>query len=325
MNKMRETEWQALSDRFEKICLTCDQGWSKSSSHCPDCKAVLISLRFEKGYASEFELIRRYDDLYILTPASGRSYLYRGLDRNTKQQVVIKVLDLESGRDDAFARQVAMLRVLEHPKIASLVEFGEFEDGSPFYVTAYHPGEPIYRHFGKMSLEQFYNTFMQVADAMQYAHDHNVFHWDLKPADILIDASDTVHVLDFGKGMPWLHGDNREQQQTELGDVFGEPGYIAPETCKLGEMDARSNIYSLGCIMYACWQGHPPVPSGNWITAAIFKLGGKYIPLRPDVAAVLPKKLQELIFKCMSVEPAQRCSSMSEVKQALKDCQNDRR
>lgn len=320
MTDNRESQ-STPNPRFPKqICLVCDREYPATMAVCPDDKIALVPLKM--GASVPEELYERYDELLVLAPSSGRSSVFKGRKKESGQLVAIKVPTGDATRFNAFARQISMLRALNHPAIVALLEFGQLSDGSPYYVTEYCSGQHIDQALNPFDVAQFLNVFLQITDAMQYAHDHNVFHWDLKPADVLVDASDRVKLLDFGKGMPWLHGDNYQQQRTELGDVFGDPGYIAPETCRFGEMNARSNIYSLGCIMYACLQGHAPVATSNWMAAAILKLDGKYIPLRTAVAKAVPVKLQNLIFKCMSVDPFERFASMAEVKQELENCRN---
>lgn len=317
MKTPRAVQWiKAGEGARSMICLVCDKEYDLRAKFCGLDQAALVPLREHTPFR---ELQKTYQDLHELWPPSGRSILFRGMDSKNERQVVIKCLSLKSKRFRDFRRQAQLLSSLNHKSIIPFIEHGELEDGTPFYVTEYFHGENLDVAFRNPPVERFRSVFASVADALHYAHEQNVFHGDLKPADILVDPYNNVRILDFGKGMPWIHGQNIVQQATEHGDVFGDPAYVAPETCRGEVIGTRSNVYSLGCIMYNCLQGHPPIEADTWMLAAVNKMYGKPTPLRPEIDEKVPRQLKELIFQCLSVDPNDRPTSMSKVKERIID------
>lgn len=231
-----------------------------------------------------------FEDLRVLLPSSGRSWIFRGRLANA-EEVVIKLLPKrDEFYSDSFCKQLALVRggAGHHRNIARMQSFGWMK-GYFMVETDYCEGDSVDSIIGQLSLRQALQVFVQVSEAMRHAHKYKLFHWNLKPADILVDASNTVHVLDFGTPRPWSSDQIVSQPADQLESLLGDLSYIAPETRRFEDVDARANIYSLGCIMHVCLAACGSVPD----------------------------ELNEFVLQCMSDEPSQRPSGMSQLSREL--------
>lgn len=191
-------------------------------------------------------------------------WLAQRADGAYKREVAVKLPMLARLRKDLaprFERERDILAGLEHPNIARLYDAGVTSEGSPYLTMEYVAGEPLtaWCDAHRLALSKRLKLFLQVLDAMQYAHDHHVIHRDLKPSNILVNQSGQVRLLDFG--IAKLLSEADEDPAPQLTRMYGQaltPDYASPEQLR-GEAAAEaSDIYALGIVLYELLCGRPP-------------------------------------------------------------------
>src|ERR1700677_5034271 len=209
-------------------------------------------------FVGRYELIR-------LLGAGGMAevWLARRADGAFKREVAVKLPRLahaQAGLEARFARERDILASLEHPHIARLYDAGVDPQGLPYLAMEYVQGEPLtdWCDAHRLGIPQRLGLFLQVLEAVQYAHEKKVIHRDLKPSNILVTESGQVRLLDFGVAR-LLEGE--ETDQPALTSVYGRaltPDYASPELLRGDPIDARSDLYSLGVLLYELLTGTRP-------------------------------------------------------------------
>lgn len=187
-----------------------------------------------------------------------------------RRLVAVKII--KSGMDSSqviarFQAERQALAIMDHPNIAKVFDAGETEDGCPYFVMEYIEGTPLTAHSNQtqLSLAERLDLFRQACEGVQHAHHKSVAHRDLKPSNILVtvvDGKPLVKIIDFGIAKA-VHSDSTEQQQfTELGMMLGTPEYMSPEQAQgVADIDTRTDVYSLGVILYELLTGALPFDS----------------------------------------------------------------
>ncbi|MBX9572298.1 MAG: serine/threonine protein kinase [Candidatus Obscuribacterales bacterium] len=172
-----------------------------------------------------------------------------------KKFVAVKILHSEYGEanwDARFQREAQAMSRLSHPNIARIFSYSISADGRAVLVMELVNGRSLENSVnenGRFSAADAVRFFLPVLDAMQYAHDCGVIHRDIKPGNIMIDADGEPRVLDFGVAK-LATADSAKQRLTTTGQIIGTPAYMSPEQCKGQEVDSRSDVYSLGCVLF---------------------------------------------------------------------------
>lgn len=194
----------------------------------------------------------------------GQGVVYEALQRSTKRKVAVKILlagpyASKSARR-RFEREIELVAQLKHPNIISIFESGRTKEGLPYFAMDYIRGSPLHDfvRVKKLSLEEALKLFSTVCDAVQYAHQRGVIHRDLKPSNIIVDAEGHPKVLDFG--LAKLLAGPIETVVSVTHDVIGTLPYMSPEQAggSHDEVDTRTDVYSLGVILYELLTGHYP-------------------------------------------------------------------
>jgi serine/threonine-protein kinase len=192
----------------------------------------------------------------------GMGVVYEAWDAQVERKVAIKLVRSDSTSDrkflSRFRRELEITSQLRHPSTIRVFEHGETDDGRPYMVMELLTGESLADRMerGSISEMEALQIARQVAESLSEAHEHGVFHRDLKPDNIFIETvgvSKVVKVLDFG-----IAGGVDATRLTQAGEVFGTPQYMSPEQCNGLPLDHRTDIYSLGCILYEMIEGRPP-------------------------------------------------------------------
>jgi eukaryotic-like serine/threonine-protein kinase len=204
----------------------------------------------------------------------GVVYLGERADGQYRKQVAIKLIT--SGRHDArmerrFRRERQILAQLEHPGIARLLDGGATEEGQPYFIMEYVEGQGLLEYCDrkKLSVSERVGLFLEVCDAVAYAHQQLIVHRDLKPGNILVTAQGTSHLLDFGLGQLLNAGEGAEEI-TQSGFPMMTPAYASPEQARGEPYTVLSDVYSLGVILYELLAGRRPyeIPAGSYIELA---------------------------------------------------------
>lgn len=250
--------------------------------------------------------------------------VYRARDEKLQRDVALKFLEkLPTGSSASHERALKEARAisaLNHPNICTVYEIDEV-DGRPFIAMEYVEGRALSLEIPStgFSLEQVERYGMQLADALQHAHSRGIIHRDLKTANVILTPSGRLKVLDFGISRRIEPGRGHDEttrfdQSWESQHTFtGTLPYIAPEVLKGQEADVRSDIWSLGVVLYEMAAGHRPF-SG----ATAYELTAGILRERPpEITPPLPPVPQAVIEKCLDKDPGQRYQSAGEVRAAL--------
>lgn len=243
--------------------------------------------------------------------------------------VAIKVLKEEyTSQSKIFLRFQQEARTtshLSHENIASVHDFGLTEGGHPFIVMDYVEGVTLAGLIEQMKVlpeDVALSIFQQIGRALVHAHENNVIHRDLKPSNIILQkrASGEWHakVVDFGIAKVMIESeDDHSPKLTQTGEIFGTPLYMSPEQCQGQKVDQRSDIYSLGCLMYECLMGKPPFSGDSTFALLMAQVSQPPAPFREaNQTARLSDALERVVFRAMEKEPGDRY-------QAVKDLLND--
>ncbi|HEX6573854.1 MAG TPA: serine/threonine-protein kinase [Gemmatimonadaceae bacterium] len=249
----------------------------------------------------------------------GMATVYLGSDGETGDRVAIKLLRSELGSAvvlERFLREIAFVSELDHPQIPKVLGSGHIGK-LPYYVMTYIEGESLRARLdreGQLAVEEVRRIAESVARAMAYAHSRGILHRDIKPGNILISA-DHVHVLDFGVARAIIA--SAENALTAAGMVVGTPAYMSPEQALAdGSLDGRSDIYSLGCVMYEMLAGTPPFLGATAQAIMSRRFLGPPRPLdntRDDI----PAPLSDAIMKSLAKDVEDRWQTAEEFADAL--------
>ena len=249
----------------------------------------------------------------------GMASVYLAHDRLVDRPVAIKILRRElahSASMERFTREIGVIGRLRHAHIVPLHDSGVYDE-LPFYVMAYIEGESLQERLvreGALPIADVVRFGEQVAEALAYAHREGVLHRDVTPGNILF-ADGNAYVADFG--IARLFNESTQARTTQTGFILGTPSYMSPEQAS-GEMecDGRSDIYSLGCVLYEATTGAPPFvgPTPQAVIAGHF---GSPPPQVRTVRADAPLALSDAIARAMKSTPADRFQTATELCHAL--------
>src|SRR5579863_4500956 len=248
----------------------------------------------------------RYE-LSHLVARGGMAEVYRAHDKLLDRPVALKILFPELSVDrtfvERFRREAQAAANLSHPNIVPVFDWGE--DYSTYYIVMeYVDGRPlssILRSAGPLHPDRAAEIAADVAAALSYAHRHGVIHRDVKPGNVLITEEGTVKVTDFGIA----RAVNTEESLTQTGAVMGTATYFSPEQAEGLGVDARSDIYSLGVVLFEMVTGRPPF-LGETPVAIASKHVREHPPMPRQINSAVPEDLEAVILKCMAKSPDNR-------------------
>ena len=257
--------------------------------------------------------------------AGGTSIVYKARDLSTGKLAAVKVLREEfvdnAEQIDRFMRESHTLSNLSHPNIVNILDVGQMPDGRYYIATDYVDGLTLKEYIkakGCLSFEEIIDAALQICDGLEHAHDNNIIHRDIKPQNILLSVDGTLKVADFGIARVL----NQNTLTMAGKDVVGSVHYISPEQARGMHIDKRSDIYSLGVVLYEMATGKLPYGGSEAITVAMKHVN--QLPRKPkDVNPDIPQCLNDIILKCLAKDPALRYQSIKELKQDLEGAAND--
>ncbi len=249
--------------------------------------------------------------------AGGMATIYKAYQPGMDRYVAIKVLPHYLANDQQFAkrfrREAQAIAKLEHPHILPVFDYGEHE-GVTYIAMRYIEAGTLKEIMaqGQMSLDEISRIVGQVSVALDYAHRMGVVHRDVKPSNILIDAQGNTYLTDFGLARIM----ESSQQFTASGVSVGTPAYMSPEQGKGIKVDHRSDIYSLGVMLYEMVTGQVPYAAETPL-AVLLKHITDPLPLPRTVKPDVPEAIELVILRALAKEPGDRFQSASELAQGL--------
>jgi len=248
-----------------------------------------------------------------LVSRSGMASIYRATDTRTGQPVAIKIPDLETEDDpvyfDRFRREAEIGKKLHHPGVMKVLPD---DDHSRVYMVMEWMDGTLLRQIldreKKLPPERAVRITLSILHALNYVHGQGIVHRDLKPENIMVDADDNVKLIDFGiAGVSGV----RRITFTKITDAMGTPDYISPEQVRAKRGDARSDLYSVGVILYEMLTGRVPFTGANAFVVMNDRLVHNPVPPREINPDITPQ-LQEIIYRALERDPGKRYSTARE-------------
>jgi serine/threonine-protein kinase len=267
-----------------------------------------------------FEQIGRYQILELIGEGS-MAEVYKAYDPEIDRTLALKILKQEWCLDEEyvgrFIREAKAAGAFSHPNIVTVYDIGKVEN-RPYIIIELIDGTPLGEKMqpGKpLPLQQVLSIALQMADALDYAHSHGVVHRDVKPANILVLADgETIKIADFGIA----HMDDpNSAQQTQVGTVLGTPQYMSPEQVMGQKVDGRSDLFSLGVILYQLCTGQRPF-DGDTMATLLYKITKEDPPPIGQLDSATPAGMQHIVGKLLAKAPERRFQNGAELAKALR-------
>jgi tetratricopeptide (TPR) repeat protein len=275
----------------------------------------------------------RYEIL-SLVGRGGMSVVYKARNRAVGSIVAVKALKADLVSDEElfarFCQEAKAVQMLIHPNIVTVHEFGVTLTGQPFIVMDYLDGKTLadtLEETGRISVKRMLKIFIQVCDALAHAHSHKIIHRDIKPGNIMLieqgNETDFVKLFDFGFAKLLPQRGMVAQALTQQGDVLGTPLYMSPEQSRGKELDSRTDVYSVGCVMYESLTGKAPIIGDNVLDTMqkqISEVPATLENARPDL--YIPEALGAVLYKTLEKDREERYQSMSDLRRDLEIINN---
>lgn len=285
-----------------------------------DNQAVL-----SQGDLAGTSLAARYEFLNVIG-AGAVGIVFKAKHPHLQKMFAIKMIhgsELTPDTVSRFEQEARLVSALDHPNIATVHDFGVTERGRPFMVLDYIDGmnlASLIAERGPMPISEGVRTIGKVADGMAYAHKNGIIHRDLKPTNVMLKFADqelVVKIVDFGCAK--LKGDYKGHStlETRTGLVVGTPVYMSPEQACGDPIDQRSDIYSLGCMLYEALTGKMPHEAQDTIQVMAKHVHDEPEPLRNVRRDLDIPALQAVLNKAMAKSASARYQTMGEFKTAL--------
>lgn len=269
-----------------------------------------------KNDDSDYELRSVISGRFELVEVLGKGTygtVYRALDKSLAKEVAVKILHYHLLQDGAavsrFLKEAQSSCRLQHENIIATYAIGQTEELAPFIVMEVAPGITLkdWLQNNDPLFDQILIILKGITSGLAAAHAQRIVHRDLKPSNVIIGDSCTAKVLDFGVAK--VLSISAEQHLTQTGAMLGTPAYMSPEVCTGKPVDERSDLYSLGCILYEMCTGEPPFTGSSPLDTM-----GKHLREEPKpLAAGMPTAFQRLLDRLLAKDPAQRYQSAQEV------------
>lgn len=268
---------------------------------------------------------RTLDNRYTILErvgGGGMADVYRAHDKLLDRSVAVKVLRAQFTDDEEFVtrfrREAQAAARLSHPNIVNIYDVGRDED-SYYIVMEYISGETLKDRIvreGPLPVETAVRVALEIGEALEHAHQNNIVHCDIKPHNILMTRSGRVKVTDFGIARAVTSA-----TMTQTGTIIGSVHYFSPEQAKGAPVSAKSDIYSLGAVMYEMLTGTVPFSGETPISIAIKHLQDEPQPLR-ELNPSVPPILEALVLKAMAKNPEQRFTDIGAMIADLRSAQH---
>jgi serine/threonine protein kinase len=257
--------------------------------------------------------------------AGGMGEVFLAEDTRLERKAAIKFLPIEMATDperrQRFLKEARAASALNHPNVCVVYDVGETDDGLPFIAMEFIEGgslDHVLEKRGRLPIPQVVDLAVQVADALDAAHSSRIVHRDIKPANISLNERGQVKVLDFGLAKRLATeshdalGTTAMMQQTQEGSVVGTPRYMSPEQALGKPLDHRSDLFSLGVVLYELMTEQAPFGGKNFA-----EILNNIVHSQPTAIARLnydaPPELERITLKCLQKSPDRRYQSAREL------------
>ncbi len=286
---------------------------------------LINSLRrevFEAKQLGQYRLVKQLG-------AGGMGEVYLAEHRMLKRPCAIKLIHPDQAGDPhvlaRFEREVCMTARLSHWNTVEIFDYGRTDDGTFFYVMEYLPGlslEDLLERHGPLPAERVVHLLRQTCQGLREAHQVGLIHRDIKPGNVFAAQRgglyDVVKLLDFGLVKPV--GENSSVRLSHEGGISGTPLFMSPEQARgLDDIDARSDIYSLGAVAYALLTGRPPFDGTNTMDVMIAHVRDE-VEWPSEHQADVPADLEQVVLRCLAKSPEARYQDVDSLERALAEC-----
>ena len=247
--------------------------------------------------------------------------VYQAYDPQIDRSVAIKVLRQDRLTSEAFIqrflREAKAIGRLSHPNIVTVYDVGE-DQGTIYIAMEFLEGEPLHKIMeGKrFGLQEILHLGIQAAETLDYAHRKGIIHRDVKPSNIILQSSGQIKITDFG--IAHIE-DTSASVQTQSGEILGTPAYMSPEQVMGQPIDGRSDLFSLGIILYELSSGKRPFGGEN-LTAIFHSITQTNPPEPAKINPDIPQNLSQIILKCLRKTPDKRFETGKTLAAALESC-----
>ncbi len=308
-------------------CPECQHENLENSRFCAKCATPLVTekipelrtktLRVPSKETTSGTIIAGKYKIIEELGTGGMGKVYKAEDVKLKRTVALKFLSLELTQElkarERFIHEAQAASGLDHPNICTIHEIGETEDGQMFIAMAYCKGESLKEKIqgGPLKPEEIVDIALQAAQGLAKAHENGIVHRDVKPANIMTTQEGLAKIVDFG--LAKLAGTTRI---TQVGTTMGTVAYMSPEQARGEEVDQRTDVWSLGVVLYEMLSGQMPF-KGEQEQAVVYSiLKEEPAPIKAMPSGV-PRELGQIIHKALSKDPAKRYASGKELAEAL--------
>ena len=296
-----------------RFCGYCGENifTSRAANPTETLQTPLRELQRGHLFAERYEIIEELGK-------GGMGVVYRVHDQKIHEDVAIKILKPEIASDERtierFNNELKIARRITNKNICKMFDLNE-NQGLQFITMEYVPGEDLksfIRRSGQVSIGKAISIAKQLCQGLHEAHDLGVIHRDLKPSNIMIDTEGNAKIMDFG-----IARSTESKGITEAGVIIGTPEYMSPEQVEGDEVDPRSDIYSLGVILYELVTGRTPFEGKTPMSVALKHKTSK--PQKPqELNTQVPEVLNRLILKCLEKDREKRYQSVDNLLENLK-------
>lgn len=306
-----------------KICSECQTEYSDEVEFCAQDG---MKLRPIKQAGDDPMIGQALEGRWIVEEKigeGGMGAVYKGKQRSVNRIVAIKTLRPALADNEEFVtrffREAKIASMISHPHCVTVLDFGQTSENILFLAMEFLDGQELSERLseGGLTQVQIIKIGVQIASALSAAHGHQIIHRDLKPDNIfLLNMSNDeifAKVLDFG-----IAKDANDDHKTRTGQIFGTPEYMSPEQCSGQDLDGRSDLYSLGCILYEIVTGHPPFQGNNPMSILMGHVSAEVIAPSAQGVQLWPG-LEDIILKLLQKEPSARFADANALVLALKE------
>ena len=305
-------------------CPKCHSANPADSTYCSKCAAPLSSSKVKpisvtktlEMPTKELSIGSTFAGRYQIIEEIGRGGMgrvYKVLDKDVEEKVALKLLNPEIAADEKiikrFRNELKFARKITHKNVCRMFDLNE-EEGTPYITMEYVPGEDLkssVRRMGQLTIGKAISVAKQICEGLDEAHRLGVVHRDMKPQNIMIDSEGNAHIMDFGIALSV-----ETKGVTEAGMIIGTPEYMSPEQVEGKQADKRSDVYSVGVIIYEMVTGRVPFEGDTALSVALKHKSE--MPRNPkELNDLIPPDLNRLILKCMEKDREKRFQEADEL------------